>query len=185
MLCTTVMFAGGPKDGLKTASGFAVIRGNESNLFKVYYKSEEAGNVRLSILDASNNEVFTESFRKTDGFVRPYNFENLPHGEYTIKLIDDNSVQAEKVEYASGTVQKFISVRKLKSEDGKYLVSVSGKGKELITLNIYDANTNNLLHSETNVVKNDMAKLYNVSQVAEHVAFEVVHSNGKVERLDF
>jgi len=185
LLSSTMMFAGGPKEGLKTAAGFAVIQGTENNLFKVYYKSDESTDVRLSIINSDNREVFSENFKKVDGFVRPYNFEQLPQGEYTIRLEDGTSVQAEKISYKEGVVEKLIQVRKLNQDEGRYLVSVSGEGKEVITLNIYDEKTNQLLHSETNLVKNDTAKLYNVSKVSDKVAFEIIHASGNVQRLTF
>jgi hypothetical protein len=185
LLGSTMMFAGGLKEGLNTASGFTVIRGTENNLFKVYYKSEKSTNVRLSIVDAKNKEVFSENFNKVDGFVRPYNFEQLPHGEYTIRLEDETSVQVEKISYRQGVLEKLIQVRKLNQEDSRYLVSVSGAGTELITLNIYDEYANRLLHTETNLVKDDIAKLYNLSKVGDKVTFEIVHASGAVRRLTF
>jgi len=44
--------------------------------------------------------------KKMDGFMRPYNFDGLPEGQYTIKVEDENGKTVEKINYKSGRVEK-------------------------------------------------------------------------------
>lgn len=184
VLFSTAMFAGGAEESPKSSSGIAVIQNAENGLFKVYYKAAEAANVKVSILNDENQEVFTETIRKVNGFVRPYNFQNLKEGEYTIRIDDGTQSQAEKVVYQSGKLEKLIQVRKMKSDEGKYLLTASGQGKEQITVNIYDS-TDKIIYTELQQINDTFAQVYNLSQVKGGIAFEIIHANGTAQRLQY
>ncbi|PZR40250.1 MAG: hypothetical protein DI538_04700 [Azospira oryzae] len=184
VLFSTAMFAGGAEESPKSSSGIAVMQNAENGLFKVYYKAAEAANVKVSILNDENQEVFTETIRKVNGFVRPYNFQNLKEGEYTIRIDDGTQSQAEKVVYQSGKLEKLIQVRKMKSDEGKYLLTASGQGKEQITVNIYDS-TDKIIYTELQQINDTFAQVYNLSQVKGGIAFEIIHANGTAQRLQY
>jgi len=184
VLFSTVVFAGGTALSPKSISGIAVVKSPVSGLFKVYYKAAETANVKVTILNDKDQEVFTETIRKVNGFIRPYSFNNLSEGMYTIRIEDGTTVQAEKVEYRSGEIEKLIQVRKLLTEDGKYLLTATGKGQENITINIYNP-TDQLLYTESRLVKDTFATVYNLSKVKGAISFEVVHSNGSSQKLNY
>jgi hypothetical protein len=184
VLFSTVMFAGGTELSPKSASGIAVVKGSVNGLFKVYYKAAGAANVKVSILNDKDREVFSETLRKVDGFTRPYFFGNLPEGSYTIRIEDGTTVQAEKIEYRSGEIEKLIQVRKMVSEDGKFLLTASGKGEERVTINIYDP-ADQLLYSENRLIKDSFATIYNLNKVKGSICFEVIHSNGTAQKLKY
>lgn len=184
VLFSTAMFAGGHDESPKSSSGIAVMHGVEKGLFKVYYKAAETNNVKVSILNAANKEVFSETIKKVDGFVRPYNFEKLAEGEYTIRIEDGNQVQLEKVNYNSGEVEKLVQLRKMTSEEGKFLLTASGQGREQIVVNIYN-DEQKIIYTETTAIESTYAQVYNLSKVKGDVSFEIVHANGKTEKLEF
>jgi len=105
LLCTFV-FARGIDKPIK-GSSVAVTNVSGSTLYKVYYKSERRGKVKVSIINEKGNTIFYETINKVDGFLRPYNFEELPEGQYSIKVEDENGKSVEKVDYNSGRVVKF------------------------------------------------------------------------------
>src|SRR6218665_827033 len=70
-------------DPASSATGMTVVR--EGSTFKLFYKSPQQSNVTVTIYDEANRIVFSESFRESNGFIRPYNFGNLNQGEYTIE----------------------------------------------------------------------------------------------------
>ena len=184
VLFSTAMFAGGAEESPKSSSGIAVMQNAENGLFKVYYKAAETANVKVSILNDENQEVFTETIRKVNGFMRPYNFQNLKEGEYTIRIDDGTQSQAEKVVYQSGKLEKLIQVRKMKSDEGKYLLTASGQGKEQITVNIYDS-ADKIIYTELQQINDTFAQVYNLSQVKGGIAFEIIHANGTAQRLQY
>lgn len=178
------MFAGGTDENPTSLSGAAVIKTTEST-FKLIYKSETQSDVRISIFDAKNQLIFSERVRNTNGFARPYNFEELAKGEYTIAIEDASGRKIERISTGAGaTANKLVNVTKMSSEESKYLLTVGGKGEEALTLNIYDG-SNALIHSESKSIKGDFAQLYNLSKVKGQPTFEVQHQDGTVQTLEY
>src|SRR6188768_3753575 len=79
--------------------GMAVVPVKGSEVFKVIYKGEAAGRVKLNVYNTESKLVFSETISGTDGFIRPLNFSGLTAGEYTIELVDALGKKSEKVSY--------------------------------------------------------------------------------------
>jgi hypothetical protein len=186
VLFSTVMFANGTDDEKKSsasASGAAVIKNGEST-FRVIYKSEKEADVRVSIFNDKDQLVYSEKVNNTDGFTRPYNFESLGEGDYTISIEDGSKKTTEKVTYRTPKVTKALNVVKLSSQEGKFLVLAAGQGTELITVSIYDGQ-HNLVHKSFESTKGNFSKLYNVKGIKGHVTFEISNENGEVKTVAY
>lgn len=184
VLASTVMFANGVDDNpAASASGAAVIKNGEST-FRVIYKSEKENDVKVSILNDKNEVVFYEKLNNTDGFSRPYNFESLNEGDYTIAIEDGSKKTLEKVSYRSAKVSKMLNVLKVSSKEGKYLITAAGKGSEVINVSIYDG-LHNLIHNSYERTDGDFAKVYNVKSLKGHVTFEIANENGEVKTVSY
>jgi len=86
--------------GVSMAGGesqMAVIR--HGNIFKVIYQSPYLSCVKVSISDENGQEVFKEELICNQGFIRPYNFAELPKGDYTIQLSNGSEKKMEKVHF--------------------------------------------------------------------------------------
>ncbi|NJM25864.1 MAG: T9SS type A sorting domain-containing protein [Bacteroidia bacterium] len=151
-------------------TGMAVVQVKGSEVFKVIYKAETAGKVKLSIFNAAGQLIFAES-RVAEGFILPINFSGLPTGDYTIEIADASGVRSEKITINPVKTTKGIHVAKV-SEEGKFLVSVASSGKQTIGVKIYD-NQNNLLHTETREISGDFAQVYAVKNANGPVTFEI------------
>ena len=186
VLFSTVMFANGTDDDKNpkaSSSGAAVIKKDVST-FRLIYKSEQQADVRVSIYNDQDQLVYSEKVNNTDGFTRPYNFENLGEGEYTIAIEDGSKKQVEKVSYRAPKVTKTLNVLKMSSEQGKYLVMAAGQGDELITVSIYDG-AHNLIHKSLEATKGNFSKLYNLKSVKGHLTFEVSNQNGEMKSVTY
>jgi hypothetical protein len=183
VLFSTVMFAGGINGNPKSTSG--VITTDAANgVFKVYYKGDEAARIEISIVDSKNKNVFSETLQRANGFLRPYNIGNLPAGEYTFVIDDGVSVLKKKVVNGSAPDDsKLFRVTRL-NEDDKFLFTASGKGEEIVTINIYNV-AEKLLYSDTRSIKNSISRVYDLSHIRNKIAFEIVHANGLSERFAF
>jgi flagellar hook assembly protein FlgD len=178
------MFANGTDDEKKssaTVSGAAVIKNGEST-FRVIYKSEKEANVRVAIYNAKNELVYSERVSNTDGFTRPYNLESQGEGDYTISIEDGSRKQVEKVSYRTPRVTKSLNV--LRAEEGKYVVMAAGQGDEVITVSIYDGQSN-LVHRSFESTKGNFSKLYNLKQIKGHLTFEIANENGEVKSVAY
>ncbi len=185
VLVSTVMFANGTddkKNPSESASGAAVIKNGDT--FRVIYKSEKEGDVKVSILNDQNQVVFSEKLTKTDGFSRPYNFSSLKEGDYTIAIEDQSKKQLEKISYRTAKTSKLLNVLKVSSDEGKFLVTAAGTGEENITINIYDG-THTLVHRSTQSTKGNFAQLYNLKNVKGHLTFEIANENGETKSVTY
>lgn len=173
LLCT-VVFAGGT-DYSSSASGVAVVK-RDANTFKLIYKAATAGYVRVSIIDSKHRTVFQESIKTNEGFTRPYNFESLREGEYTLEIEDSSGTQVEHIHNYPLKAEKLFNVRKLEGED-KLVLTVSGKGTGRINVKIYDGSYA-LVYNENESITGDMARVYNVKNLKGAFKFEVSGENG-------
>ncbi len=174
LLCT-VVFAGGT-DFSSGASGIAVVK-RDANTFKLIYKAEKAGYVKVSIRDSRHRTVFYESIKTVEGFTRPYNFQSLQEGDYTLEIIDNAGLHIEKIHNYADQGEKLFNVRKLEGED-KLILTVSGKGTETFHVKIYDG-SDVLVYNEDKTVTGDFARIYNLKNLEGGIRFEVTGANGK------
>jgi len=174
VLVSTVVFAGRRAEAPRGASGMAVVKSATAS-YKLIYKAELASDIKVEILDANNELVFSETIKHSNGFARPYNFASLAEGEYTIRIDNGSNWLSEKVNYQSGRVEKLANLISLK--DGRYLLTVPGQGEDALTVRIYN-DEGDTLYSSTDQVTGDFGKIYNLSHVNGPFSFEVVGSSG-------
>jgi flagellar hook assembly protein FlgD len=155
-----------------TNTGMAVVATKGSEVFKVIYKSENAGKVKLSVYDAASKVVFTETRNSEAGFILPLNFSGLAYGEYTFQVTDAAGTKSEKINYQPSTPLKNVHISKI-AQEGKFVLSVKNSNSA-VSVRIYDAN-NNLVHDGSKEVSGDFAQLYTIKNFAG-ATFEV--SNG-------
>jgi hypothetical protein len=183
LMSSVVALAAGKDEPRRT--GMAVVPVKGSEVFKVIYKGETAGKVKLNIYNAEDKVIMAEVFNGVDGFICPLNFAGLQHGEYTIELIDAAGKKVEKIVHGTKKATKFVHVSKLINQEGKYLLSVVGTaGNEPINVKIFDAK-NNLIHSETKEANGDFAQVYKLNSVSTAYTFEVSDNSGNLRTIRF
>jgi hypothetical protein len=180
LMCTLVSARG--IDAPIKGSSVAVTNASGSTLYKVYYKSEKLETVKVSIIDEKNNIIFKETLNKVDGFLRPYNFEGLPEGQYTVKVEDENGKRVEKVNYRSGRVEKLIHVQKLSGEN-KYLLTIASSKPEDVFIYIFD-NNGTLIYNEIQSIKGEFGQVYNLSGLTSF-SIEVADKGGVVKKVTY
>jgi hypothetical protein len=185
MVITLAVFAGvsnaGPVDEIKSPTGVGVMKSGST--FKLYYKGAKAGTVKVSIYNNSGELVFNETLKNVESFMRPYNFSGLSEGDYTIAVTNDNGRQIEKIRYWKGKADRFATVKRIAGSD-KYVLSVSNKRSNRLTVRIYDGNGTKVYDASENV-SGDFAKVYSLSNVDGDVFFEISDSNGIVSTIQY
>ena len=174
VLVSTFAIARGPGNG-STPTGLAVVKKNETT-FNLYYQPAGLSNVKVSIFNADGKEVFAESIKKTNGFVRPYNLSSLTKGDYTIKVVDGNKTHTQKFIYGSVDRPKAANVVQL--TDSRYLLAVKGSlisGK--VHIKIFDGLR--MIHEQRNEISGDFGQVFRIHAVdPSGVSFEVTDSKG-------
>jgi hypothetical protein len=176
---STTLFANNI-DNPNAATGMAIMKNGST--IKLFYKGTKQADVKVSIYNAANSLVYSETIKNVDGFVRPYNFSNLAEGEYSIELTGDNGRQIERVSYKLGKVEKLANVLHVAGERNKYILTVANKGKDVPTVKIY-GDKGTLLYSKVENVDGDFAQVYNFEQYAGSITFEVSDSKGVTKSL--
>jgi hypothetical protein len=167
--------------------GMAIVPVKGSEVFKVIYKGETAGKVKLNIYNSESRVILTQTFNSTQGFIVPVNFAGLEAGEYTIELIDAAGKKVEKVSFGAKVAasKKTAHISNIDKQNGKFLLSVvNPTAGEVVNVKIYDAE-NNLIHSETKTVDGDFATVYKFNPGTTSLTFEVSDSTGKIKTVRF
>src|SRR5690349_1256566 len=115
-------------DKPEETSAIGVIK--SGSLVKLFYKGVKDCNVKVSIFNSNDVVVFREEIKHTEAFMRPYNFSELPEGDYTIELVDHLGKKIEKVSYRNGKVERLANLIKMAGEKNKYMLTISNKGKD-------------------------------------------------------
>ncbi len=160
------------------SASMAVLKNGST--IKLFYKGVEETNVKVLILNDVNEIVFVERIKNTDGFVRPYNFSQLPDGNYSIQLTDDNGRQIERVNYRSEQPVKskrLLHVMHIKGSTDKFILSIPNKGDDEILISIYN-DQNTVLHSSKEKIDGDFAKIYNLKDYYGRVTFVIEDRSG-------
>jgi flagellar hook assembly protein FlgD len=168
-------------------AGLVIVPVKGTEVFKVIYKSETAGKVKLNIYNESGAVVFSETLKSVEGFIRPLNFSGLQNGEYTIELIDAAGKRSEKISFLpvgaskigeiGATAISTAHVSKLSSDNNKYLVALANKTAGTVTVKIYDG-SENLIHTETKEISGNFAQVYAVKNAVGNLTFEVTNAAG-------
>lgn len=167
----------------ESTAGIAVVSSKGSQVVKVIYKGENAGKVKLSILDASSKVIFSETRSNTEGFILPLNFAGLAYGEYTVLVTDANGTKSEKIDYQPAQTTNIIHVAKI-DDNGKFLLSVSKGGSQNVNVKIYDS-FNNLVHDGNSDVAGDFAQVYVIKNYSGTCTFQVSDDNGGSKTVSF
>ena len=177
VLFSTLVFANDTVDPAEGSSALAVSNANGSKLVKVFYKAQGLGNVKVSILNDKKEVVFREKVKKTGGFMRPYNFEGLKEGEYTVKIEDAFGNYTEKVTYSGGRIKTLIRFIKLQGEEDRYALTGRSHKEERLTVRFYDA-AHQLVFEQRHKVEGEFGEVYNLKQLPGAFSIEVYDSHG-------
>ena len=182
VLCGTFAFASRPA----TTSGSSVsVMNSGSELIRVFYKSLEARNVTVSIYNDKDELVFTDKIRHSDGFTRPYNFRDLPEGEYTIAVADESGKAIQKVNYAhkkTKTITKDILIAKVPNEEGKYVVSGYVSDNDKISVRVYNGD-GALVFEKKYDADGSFGEVYNLKELDGSFSISVSDEDGTLKEF--
>ncbi|MBI1769509.1 MAG: hypothetical protein HY015_02870 [Bacteroidetes bacterium] len=160
----------------RSESKVAVIRNKE--VFKVIYKSEEPSSVKVTIADESGLEVFSEELISVHGFIRPYNFSELPKGDYIICVADGSGKNYKRVCFGSEPWPAHIS--KLASDVKKVVVAIP-QGQNDFSVQILDRD-DQLIYNEDQRLETGYAKVFNLKNLEQGATILLVnHLTGEMK----
>lgn len=177
-IVSSVALAGGI-DNPKASSKMAIMQ-KDADHIHLFYKSNKAETIEVSIYDAENKLLFTEIIRKSDGFIRPYDLSAMKKGEYTVVVSDGVEKFVEKITTSDRKEALLSNVITMKKE-GSFLLTVADEKAQRFTVTITDQN-DKVLHEETENLNKQYSKIYNFHGKVEGLKF-LVTTNLGVSRL--
>lgn len=174
LIAGSVTFANAFDNPMATSAVF-----KKGSTVKLLYKGIEQTDVKILIFNDQNEMVFVEKIKNTQGFLRPYNFSNLPQGNYTIELIDDSGRQIQRVNYIKERTKrsKLAYVAHVAGSPDKFVLSVPNEGSNSLTVTIYNED-DQVLFAETQSTNEDFAKIYRLKDYFGTVKFVVTDDKG-------
>jgi hypothetical protein len=170
MACFTISSA---KVDLKKKSKVAVLQ--QDDLVRLCYEGTTFTEVEVSIKDTEGREIFNEQINEKS-FIRPYNFSELPRGDYEVTVKDETGEHKEKVRYYDRAYIGHVAQLKNKESEGsKFLVTVPEKGSQEATICVYDKE-NNLVFSETAPGNKGYAKVFHLKNL-EGASIEIFNKD--------
>jgi hypothetical protein len=155
----------------------AVVRNGE--IFKVIYKSNDISKVKVTISDSEGGKIFSEELISTNGFIRPYNFSELPKGDYTVCVIDKVGEKTEKVCFRNEPWAAHIAA--VKGDRKKVIVAVPRRSAKDFSILIFDKNEE-LVYNETPQAEQEYAKVFNLKSLEDGATLHLVnHSTGEAK----
>jgi hypothetical protein len=160
--------------------GISVMK--RGSVIQLFYRAEQPGKVKVAIYNHNGRVVFREVLRRTDEFMRPYNFSHLPEGTYTIEIDDVSGKRYKTVEHRHNREQRIAHLTRLREDPSRYVLLVPNKGSEVLRVRILDEN-NRVLYRKVQSIDGDFAGLYNIKKANGTYVFEVTDSEGRATRL--
>jgi len=189
VLVSSLAFAKDSGKPKPSGSSVVVTNSNGSALFKLRYAAEKVQkHVRVTLFDYNQNPIYSETINKTDGFIRPYNFKDLPKGQYAVQVEDENGKVSEKINFnaaesTEGKLAPAVIFSKVHGDASKYAVLISSSQSDVVTINIFDRD-NRLVYSEEAEVKGGFGKIYAMRDL-KGFSIEISDSNGLVKSAKF
>lgn len=160
--------------------GLAVVKSETG--FKVFYKGNKVSDVTVKIYNEEGEQVFSETLKNLDNFMRPYNLNTLSEGEYTVELSNSEGKSKEKITFSTkSSGGRMMDVARLKNS-GKYLLRVSNKGEEKLDVKVFDG-FGDLVYESSENIKGDFAKVYDLTRIGSDFRFEVTDRSGITRQL--
>jgi hypothetical protein len=181
VLISSLTFARTGDEDTKGASEFAVVKKAGSS-YKLIYKSQEKEDVTVTILNEKNEIVYKEIVKRSNGFIRPYNLENLPSGSYAFKIDRKSSkgtevVRVESVDNENDTLKLSALI---KVQEGKYLLTAPAKNNEQLAIKISNER-GEIIYNERVLTTGAFAQLYSLRNLTGIFSFEIEDDQGKVK----
>jgi hypothetical protein len=115
--------------------------------------------------------------------MRPYNFSELPSGEYSIEIVDGQGKRYEKVTHSVNTKKiRVAHLTRLSDRENKYMLAVPNKGNDQIQVKIYD-DKNSIVYQATETITGNFAKVYDLTSIEGAHTFQIMDRVGRVNRL--
>ena len=154
----------------------------DKDLYQLTYVNKGTCNVKVEVLDQDGTLLHAENIKHKKSFTKPYNFQNLSHGEFSFKVTDDEGEYVAKIN-RSEDVNMVATIRKI--EGGKAKVIVKGDFMSPVSVKILNKR-NDLVFGDYIDHESSFSRIYDLSKVrADELKIEVVAESKLLATAEF
>ena len=131
------------------------------DLYRLTYLNEGPSHVKVEVLDSQGIVLHTEQLKQSKSFTKPYNFSQLPDGEYSFKVTDTMGEYVAKINRTED-VHMVATIEEVDRNKAK--VIVRGDFMSPVIVNIYDKKSG-LIFDDFIDHEKSFSKVYDLSKV--------------------
>lgn len=139
----------------------------ENKTITVYFDSNQSKTLKISIIDQAGYVLHNEEVETLSRRSRKYNLENLPFGNYTLKIESDQSItyEAFELDREKSTIvgQRTLYKPSLEFSDNKWKLNLLALGKK-VDIKILDSEFESV-YKETVTNKPNVSKAFDLSEL--------------------
>lgn len=149
----------------------------QGNVFKLFYLKKDIEKVKVKIIDKRGRVFFTEVIKNDQGFMRPYNFKDLSHGEYQIIVSESGNDLVKTIFYVPKDITtqgvfRLVKMDPIKDKERVYQLTIVNQGDAKATINVRNEDQG-LIFSKTESFTGNYGELYNLNQIRGRITVEV------------
>lgn len=171
-------------DDKRNTNAKVTVANTKNEVYNLVYKGANPDKVKIEIYNEANDLIFSEKIRAGEPFARPYNFQELPAGEYTIKVTDAHGTVNRKVYHniAVKVNDEAVQWVDVKPFNGKYkLTIISGFNNATVRV----LANGERVYEDIKSIKNGYCELYRLKGPDKAVDYKMqVVINGEVSTFD-
>ncbi len=128
-------------------------------LVELIYTGKEQEKLTIQIFGDKQKPVHKETVRSEYGFKKPFNFRQMPYGQYTFEISTKEEKVVHKVNYKAPTYPGNVKVMFDPQGDDKFKYLVLGPNEKKMTLFVYD-DQDRVIMKESIHTANNFGKVY-------------------------
>lgn len=166
--------------GVSGDSEVKVLAGNKAGVYNLFFESAEDKTVNVRVLDANHKLLSNKRIIKTDGFLQPIDFSNLPTGNYFIEITGQGTALTESVQHQVTTVNA--DDFRVTTVNNARKVAFATTLTESAPLNLYFYDESGVIVYRESVESSELnRKLYDLSSIeGESVSVSIAHKGSTI-----
>ena len=159
------------------AKGNTEVVYDSTSVFKVFYTGKAPANVKISIFNAKGKKIFSETIKSKEGFVRPYNMNDMAEGTYKFEINDGNGVEVYEFDYSLPKVANNVNMKVQKMNENKFFLMLSTTEKTTVEIKIVnDEGTE--VYKTTEELTSQFSQIFNLNAVdSKEYTFSIYADN--------
>ena len=136
--------------------------------------------MKITIYNNVGSKVFSETILSKDGFVRPYNMNDMATGAYTFEINDGNGVETYTFDYNLPKTEEValgMNVQKLTGD--RYLFMLGTTENTNVVIKIAN-DKGDVVYDSKEYVKSQFAQVFNFKNVDSSTYRFSVYQNGSL-----